>query len=117
MYDDIFNKNNEEYIYQKINEKEEINKVLNEYISNYYNENDDKEIWFNKIKDLSEKLGYSREVKEYKQNPEKYKGHVGDVSMCLRVAITKRQNTPDLYEIMKILGSKRVAERIVKAIK
>ena len=117
MYDDIFNKNNEEYIYQKINEKEEINRVLNEYISNYYNENDDKEIWFNKIKDLSEKLGYSREVKEYKQNPEKYKGHVGDVSMCLRVAITKRQNTPDLYEIMKILGSKRVAERIVKAIK
>ena len=117
MYDDIFKNNKKEYIYQKINEKEEINKVLNEYISNYYNENDDKEIWFNKIKDLSEKLGYSREVKEYKQNPEKYKGHVGDVSMCLRVAITKRQNTPDLYEIMKILGSKRVAERIVKAIK
>ena len=78
----------------------------------YYNENDDKETWFNKMKDLAEELGYAREVKEYKLEPEKYKGHVGDLSTVIRVKVTGRCNTPDLYEIMKVLGKERILKRI-----
>lgn len=74
-------------------------------------------MWFNKIKDLAEKLGYAREVKEYKQEPEKWPGHVGDISTVLRVSLTGRQNTPDLYEIMQVLGKDRVVERLNKLVK
>ena len=100
----------EEYDFDKIS-KEDAKKVINEYLK-VYNENDDKDTWFNKIKDTAEKCGYAREVKEYKQNPEKWPGHVGDVSTVLRVAITGRRNTPDLYEIMNVLGKDEVISRL-----
>lgn len=77
----------------------------------YYNEKDDKQTWFNKIKELSGELGYAKEVKEFKENPGKYKAHVGDVSTVLRVALTGRTNTPDMYEIMQVLGKERISER------
>ena len=66
------------------------------------------------MKDLAEKLGYAREVKEYKQNPEQYKGHVGDISTVIRITLTGRANTPDLYEIMQVLGDSEVRERLSK---
>ena len=100
----------EEYDFDKIS-REDAKKVIDEYLK-VYNENDDKDTWFNKIKDTAEKCGYAREVKEYKQNPEKWPGHVGDVSTVLRVAITGRKNTPDLYEIMKVLGKEEVISRL-----
>ena len=53
--------------------EEEIKKIVTEYITNYFDINDDKQTWFDKMKDLAEKLGYAREVKEYKANPENYK--------------------------------------------
>ena len=95
---------------------EDAQKVINEYLK-VYDENDDKDTWFSKIKDTAEKCGYAREVKEYKQNPEKWPGHVGDVSTVLRVAITGRRNTPDLYEIMKVLGKDEVISRLKSVIK
>lgn len=116
MYDEIFLAKEYEYVYQTINDKNEITNILNEYIK-VYDVNDDKDIWFNKIKDISEKLGYAREVKDYKEHPEKFKGHVGDVSMVIRVAITTRQMTPDLYELLKALGKERINIRIEKYIK
>ena len=61
---------------------------------------------------MAEELGYAREVKEYKKEPEKWPGHVGDISTVLRVAITRRRNTPDLYEIMHVLGKANVEKRI-----
>lgn len=112
MYDDKFFASKEEYDFDKINDKEEIKKILSLYMSKYYNKEDDQQTWFGKIKDLAEELGYAREVKEYKKEPEKWPGHVGDISTVLRVAITKRRNTPDLYEIMQVLGSDSVARRI-----
>lgn len=112
MYDDKFFASKEEYDFDKINDKEEIKKILSLYMSKYYNKEDDQQTWFGKIKDLSEELGYAREVKEYKKEPEKWPGHVGDISTVLRVAITKRRNTPDLYEIMQVLGSDSVERRI-----
>ena len=79
-----------------------------------YDENADSSAWFDTLKDLSEKLGFAREVKEYKKNPDAYKGHVGSVSNVLRVAVTGRTKSPDLYSIMKALGKDRVIERIKK---
>ena len=111
MYEEEYNKM-EDYEFQKIADKEEIREILNSYIENYFDIYDDKDRWFTKIKDLSQEKGYAREVKEYKQEPEKYKGHVGDVSTVIRVALTTKHNTPDLYEIMHVLGKETVENRI-----
>ncbi len=115
MYEEEYNKM-ENFEFQKIDNIEEIKDLLNSYIENYFDINDDKEKWFNKIKNLSENKGYAREVKEYKQAPEKYKGHVGDVSTVIRVTLTTKHNTPDLYEIMQVLGKETVIDRITKFI-
>ena len=117
MYDDIFSNKDMEYPYQVINDKEEINKILKLYIDKYYNENDDKQAWFDRIKELAGELGYAKEVKEYKANPDAYKAHVGDVSTVLRVALTGRTNTPDMYEIMQVLGKEVVTKRLEKAMR
>lgn len=117
MYDNRFFNNDVEYVYQNINDREEIKNIITEYIENKFDINDDKQTWFNKIKDVAEKYGYAREVKEYKQNPENYKGHVGDVSTVIRIALTGRANTPDMYEIMQVLGEESVQKRLRKAIK
>ena len=82
-----------------------------------YNENDTKDEWFRRMKDLCEPLGYTPNVKEYKKNPEMFKGHVGDVSTVIRVAVTGRRNTPDLYSIMSLLGKEKVMERLNLALK
>ena len=117
MYDDKFLNKEQEYPYQVISEKEDINKIVELYLEKYYNENDDKQEWFDKIKELSGELGYAKEVKEYKANPEAYKAHVGDVSTVIRVALTGRTNTPDMYEIMKVLEKESIEKRLKKAIK
>ena len=111
MYDNKFEEKERQYEFQKITDKELIKNILTLYMEKYYNENDDKQTWFDKIKDLSEELGFAREVKEFKQEPEKWPGHVGDISTVLRVALTSRSNTPDLYEIMQVLGKDRIEKR------
>ena len=85
--------------------------VLNMY-REVWSISDDKDTWFGRIKDICEPLGFTPNVKEYKANPDAYKGHVGDVSTIIRVAITSRTNTPDLYEIMKVLGEDEVNARL-----
>lgn len=115
MFDELFIPN--AYEFQSIEDKEEIKKILDLYINKYYNENDDKDMWFNKLKDLADELGYAREVKEYKNNPASYKGHVGDISMVLRVALTTKSMTPDLYELMLLLGKDRIIKRYSDFIK
>ena len=111
MYDEKY-KNITDFNYANISDKNEIKKIIKLYVDNYFDINDNKQTWFDKIKDLAQSMGYAREVKEYKQNPEKWPGHVGDVSTVLRVTLTGRQNTPDLYEIMQVLGKDRVLERL-----
>ena len=117
MYDDKFVKLDLEYEDTKITDKNEIAKILKLYLSKYFDINHDKQTWFDNIKELAEKTGYAREVKMYKQEPEKWPGHVGDISTVIRVALTGRTNTPDMYEIMKTLGEERVKQRIEMAIK
>ena len=111
MYPEKFDKNGE-FEYQKVTDASEIEKIVKTYFEKYYDEADDKQAWFDKMKDLAEEMGYCREVKEYKANPDAYKGHVGDISTVIRVKLTGRSNTPDLYEIMQVLGKEELLKRI-----
>jgi len=98
--------------YGSVSDKELIKKIVDLYANKYYDANDDKQTWFDKMKDLAEEVGFAREVKEYKADPEKWPGHVGDISTVIRVTLTGRQNTPDLYEIMQVLGTEEVKRRL-----
>ena len=115
MYDEFFK--DFEYDFDKITDREEISRILSTYIEKYYNSKDDKETWFNKVKELTDELGYCSDMKQYKENPDNYKGSVADISTVIRVALTSSKMTPDLYEIMNLLGEDRIKERINKLIK
>jgi len=115
MYDELFNDRESNYEFSNINDKIKIKEILENYLD-YYDELDDKEAWFNKIKELCDKLGYASDMKAYKLNPENYKGNVADVSSVIRVSLTTKSMTPDLYEIMKLLGIERIKERFNKFI-
>ena len=109
MYDEIYNP---DYEWMKITDIKEIKNILNTYINDYYDINDDKDTWFSKIKELATSLGYAANMKDYKKNPDDYKGNVADIATVIRVGITGKRNTPDLYEILKILGVDRIKKRI-----
>ncbi len=91
-------------------DKSKLKEAIKAY-SVVYNENDDKQVWFEKIKNLANKLGYATDNKLYKQNPQAYKGNVADLCTYIRLALTGRKNSPDIYEIAKILGTREVQRR------
>ncbi len=112
MYDEYFT-GDLNYDFQKITDKEEIKKILSAYLDKY-DENDDKETWFNKIKELTEELGYCADMKAYKENPDAYPGNVADISTVIRVALTTSSQTPDLYELLRLIGKDRIKARFEK---
>ena len=112
MYDELFN--DVTYEFDEKFSKEDIKEVLNTYLNDYYDDNDDKDTWFNKMKEMTDKLGYCSNMKEYKENPDNYKGSVADISNIIRVGVTTKSQTPDLYIILKLLGKDRIKERISK---
>ena len=112
MYDEYFI-GDLNYDWQRITNKEEIKKILTAYL-NKYNESDDKETWFNKIKEVTEELGYCADMKLYKENPDAYPGNVADVSTVIRVALTTSSQTPDLYELLRLMGKDRIKSRFEK---
>ncbi len=91
-------------------DKKKVKEVINAY-KDVYNEEDDKETWFARIKELAPKLGYATDNKAYKQNPENYKGNIADLCMYIRIALTGRKNSPDIYSIAQILGAREVNRR------
>lgn len=91
-------------------------KVIEEYIK-VVNLDDDKDAWFGRMKDICPLVGCTPNVKEYKAEPEKFEGHVGDVSTIIRVALTGRTNTPDLFAITALLGEDKVKARLNSALK
>lgn len=91
--------------------KEDIDSILNGY-SEIYNHEDTKEEWFNRVKDFSEKLGFATDMKAYKANPESFKGSITDTTTVIRVAVTGKRQTPDIYEIMQVLGKDKVIKRL-----
>ena len=109
MYDEYFK--DITYDFGEFN-LEEVRSVLNIYIDKYYNESDDQDTWFNRIKEMCSELGYESNMKAYKENPEKYKGSIVDITNMIRIALTTLSNTPNLYDIIKILGRDRVVKRL-----
>ena len=81
-----------------------------------YDPSDDRQLWFDKIKAIAPEIGFASETKEYKAKPDKFKGHAGDLSTVLRIAVTGRRNTPDLCSIMRVLGKERCISRIDEAL-
>ena len=91
--------------------KHDIKLTLEEF-ANTFDINDDSGVWFEKIKDIADMLGFASDMKAYKQNPDIYKGNVSDISMFIRIAISGKMNAPDMYSSMQILGYDRVIKRI-----
>ena len=89
--------------------------ILEKYIAGY-DPADDNSAWFAKVKAITAELGYAEKPKDFKKNPDQYKGHVGHVSGVIRIAITGRANSPDLWTIQQIMGTDMVKARIQKAI-
>ena len=108
-FDDTFN--NLEYAELK----EGYRDILKRYLETF-NINDNVNTWFEKIKSIAEEFNYAVDRKEYESNPDKYNGSIGDIAMIIRIAITKKTKTPDLYQIIQVLGEDRVKERIQECI-
>ncbi|MBQ4031577.1 MAG: glutamate--tRNA ligase [Bacilli bacterium] len=112
MFDELFT--DVTYNFDEKFDKDTINEVLTTYFDKYYDEKDDKDTWFNKMKELTDELGFASDMKAYKENPDKYKGSVADISNIIRVGVTSLTQTPDLYVILQLLGKERINERIKK---
>ena len=85
--------------------------ILTKYLATY-DHSDDQSTWFDKIRTIATELGYAAKPKDYKKNPDDYKGHVGHVSTVIRLAIVGRSQSPDVWEIQQILGEERTRARI-----
>ena len=86
--------------------------LINNYVDNYLDLYVDNNDWFNKVREFSIENGYAGSPKDYKKDPDNYKGHVGDICEAIRVMITGRLKSPDLFSIMKVLGKNRIKDRI-----
>lgn len=94
---------------------EEAVAILEDYLATY-DHTDDNETWFGKIRTITENRGYAVRPKDYKKNPDAYKGHVGDVSTVVRLAITGRRNSPDIWAIQQVLGEEKTIARVKRMI-
>ena len=109
FFDEYFN--DRSFVFDEAFDKNDIKTLLNRYVESY-DENDDHDTWFSKIKHLGEDLGFASDMKEFKQNKEAYKGNYANISGFIRMALTSETNTPDLYEICKLLKKDRIKQRI-----
>lgn len=112
MYDDLFDGN---LGWAENVTAEDKKEILTKYLD-MYNHAAPSEEWFPTVQGLAQSLGFARSPKDYKADPDSFKGHAGDVAGVIRVAVTGRLNTPDLYSIMQTMGEDKVRERIAKAI-
>ncbi len=112
FYDKYFTVQDE---YPEKFDKADIKTVLTKFLETF-DTADDMNTWFGKIQEIGSSLGYTPDMKAYKADPDAFKGNVGDVSMFIRIAITGKMNSPDMYAVMQILGAEKVAERINKII-
>ena len=94
-------------------DRADIRTALERFLASY-DQADDMTVWFDKIKAVAESIGYASDMKAYKADPAAYRGSVADVSMFLRVAVTGRLNSPDMYAVMQVMGPERVKARIAR---
>lgn len=89
--------------------------ILEQFLDDYSPE-DTRDVWFEKIRGLATRLGFAAEMKAFKANPQEFKGNIGDVTMVLRVAVAGSRQSPDLYEVLQVVGSSQVSERLKNAL-
>ena len=89
--------------------------ILNRFLEGF-DYADDANTWFEKVKALTEAIGFTTDMKAYKADPTAFPGTVADVSAVIRMAVTGKTNSPDLYTVMQILGKERTEQRIRAAI-
>ena len=112
FFDDLYKNNiNGIYNFPTHIPMDEVRRVLTSYIA-VYNYSHDNETWFATLKDLALELGYAKNAKTYKKNPDLFKGQLSDVATIVRVALTNRTQTQDLHEVMQVMGETRVIERL-----
>lgn len=110
FFDELFNKDSEFGLPGKVT-LEEAKNILEEY-KKIYNHNDNQDEWFPKLKELAINMGYAKDGRAYKKNPEAFKGVVADVAAVVRMALARKTSTPDLHQIMQTMGENRVIERL-----
>lgn len=115
LYIDSFEYSVESLLETKNLDLENIVKMLDKYIS-IYDRNDSNSVWFEKIKDLATEFNYCVKIKDYKKNPENYKGSIADVCTYIRFSVTGRIESPDLYSILQYFGNHRIKDRIKNTI-
>ncbi|MCD4811852.1 glutamate--tRNA ligase [bacterium] len=92
-------------------DSKDVGEIVDRFL-NSYDEGDDVTAWFEKIKVIGNDLGFTSDYKAYKESPSEFKGKVGDVAMVLRIALTKKSQTPDLYQVMQVMGKEMVEARL-----
>jgi len=112
FYDEFFSVCDE---YPENFDKECISGALKKFLETY-DFSDDMNLWFEKVKKIADEMGFASDMKAYKASPESYKGNVADISSFIRVAVTGKRSSPDMYEVMQILGNDTVVSRINDAI-
>ena len=108
FYDNLFEIKDQ---YPERFDKKDIKTTLCEFVKTF-DISDDTNTWFEKIKDIADMLGFASDMRAYRENPEAYRGNVSDISMFIRIAITGKENSPDMYSVMQIMGYDRVVSRI-----
>ena len=112
FFDELFRV---EDAYDEKFDKADVRRALSDFLATY-DPADEMNVWFDKIKAVAEGLGYASDMKAYKADPAAYRGNVADVSMFLRVAVTGKLNSPDMYAVMQVMGADRVRARIAAMI-
>lgn len=92
-------------------DKDTVKEILKEYLAGY-DHNDDNSAWFDKLKKVADNLSFASDMKAYKANPENYKGSISDIAEVVRIAVTGRANTPDLWTIIHIIGEDAMKAKI-----
>lgn len=92
-----------------------VNEVLKAYLESY-NHDDDNSVWFDKLKAVADKFGFASDMKAYKADPSQYNGSVSDIAEIVRIAVTGRANTPDLWSIIHIMGQDQMRDKILSKI-
>ena len=112
MYDELFNEVENPYVFEKDYDVND----LKEYMETVYDEKDTQDVWFDKIKVFASEHGYAVNRKEYKANPEAFKGQVADFCEIIRIMATTKTISPNLYDVLVLLGKDRIMARLDKFI-
>lgn len=111
FYDEIFDSLKITPQSENITDPAAVKAVLEGFLATY-DPTDEKDAWLEKLRSLCTSLGYAANMKDYKATPASFKGHLGDVAMILRLALSGRTQTPDLYEMLQVMGESRVRARL-----